>query len=104
MLNGAACVRVQIAMKKRQAIFFVSSLHVGMDRIPFKKPSHLAGLFSYHSAIPPLRKRSCSPRLFAYKRAHNGFGLLPIFCGLRGFKSPFKETKPIFFITPLQFF
>jgi len=41
MLNGAACVRVQIAMKKRQAIFFVSSLHVGMDRIPFKKPSHL---------------------------------------------------------------
>ena len=27
--------------------------HVGMDYIPFKKPSHLAGLFSYHFVIPP---------------------------------------------------
>ena len=27
--------------------------HVGMDYIPFKKPSHSAGLFSYHFVIPP---------------------------------------------------
>ena len=26
--------------------------HVGMDYAPFKKPSHLAGLFSYRSVIP----------------------------------------------------
>ena len=27
--------------------------HVGMDYAPFKKPSRLAGLFSYRSVIPP---------------------------------------------------
>ena len=27
--------------------------HVGMDYAPFKKPSQLAGLFSYRSVIPP---------------------------------------------------
>ena len=42
--------------------------HVGMDYAPFKKPSRLAGLFSYRSVIPPfphktlLRKLSREPR------------------------------------------
>lgn len=42
--------------------------HVGMDFAPFKKPSRLAGLFSYRSVIPPsphetlLRKFSWGPR------------------------------------------
>lgn len=42
--------------------------HVGMDYAPFKKPSQLAGLFSYRSVIPPfphktlLRKLSREPR------------------------------------------
>ena len=42
--------------------------HVGMDYAPFKKPSCLAGLFSYRSVIPPsphktlLCKLSWGPR------------------------------------------
>ena len=42
--------------------------HVGMDCAPFKKPSRLAGLFSYRSVIPPsphktlLRKFLRGPR------------------------------------------
>ena len=42
--------------------------HVGMDYAPFKKPSRLAGLFSYRSVIPPfphktlLCKLSWGPR------------------------------------------
>ena len=42
--------------------------HVGMDYAPFKKPSRLAGLFSYRSVIPPsphktlLRKFLRGPR------------------------------------------
>ena len=44
------------------------SHHVGMDYAPFKKPSRLAGLFSYRSVIPPfphktlLCKLSWGPR------------------------------------------
>ena len=33
--------------------------HVGMDYIPFKKPSHSAGLFSYHFVIPPFPTKLC---------------------------------------------
>ena len=31
--------------------------HVGMDYTPFKKPSRLAGLFSYRSVIPPFPQK-----------------------------------------------
>ena len=34
-------------------INFITQTHVGMDYAPFKKPSRLAGLFSYRSVIPP---------------------------------------------------
>ena len=34
-----------------------------------------------HAAAPPFRKRSRSRRLFACKRAHDGFGSLPTFFG-----------------------
>ena len=36
MLNGTACVRIQIAAKKRQAIFFIPPLQIGMGYVPFK--------------------------------------------------------------------
>ncbi|MBR0156031.1 MAG: hypothetical protein IJM20_00740, partial [Clostridia bacterium] len=36
-----------------------------------------------HVAAPPLRKRSRSAHLFAYKRALDGSLSLPTFCGLR---------------------
>ena len=45
-------------------IDFNHPLHVGMDCVPFKIPSHSTGDFSYRSVIPPLRKKSRSARLF----------------------------------------
>ena len=37
--------------------------HVGMDYIPFKKPSHSAGLFSYHFVIPPFPHKTLQGKL-----------------------------------------
>ena len=51
-----------------KGINFITQTHVGMDYAPFKKPSRLAGLFSYRSVIPPfphktlLCKLSWGPR------------------------------------------
>ena len=53
---------------KKSGIYSVAMFHVGMDCAPFKKPSRLAGLFSYRSVIPPsphktlLRKFLRGPR------------------------------------------
>lgn len=55
-------------------------LHVGMDCIPFKIPSRMAGDFSYRFVIPPLRKKSRSARLFGCKCPHHGSLSLPTFC------------------------
>lgn len=55
-------------MGEGRGIYSVAMFHVGMDYAPFKKPSQLAGLFSYRSVIPPfphktlLRKLSREPR------------------------------------------
>ena len=55
-------------MDEGRGIYSVAMFHVGMDYAPFKKPSQLAGLFSYRSVIPPfphktlLRKLSREPR------------------------------------------
>ena len=41
------------------------------------------------------RKRSRSRRLFACKRAHDGFGSLPTFCGDAGQLHLFRSTLPV---------
>ena len=56
-------------------------LHVGMDCVPSKIPSRMAGDFSYRSVIPPLRKKSRSARLLGCKRPRDGSLSLPTFCG-----------------------
>ena len=54
--------------------------------------------FKSQSVLIPLlllfRKRSRSRRLFACRRAHDGFGSLPTFCGDAG--------QCIFFVVPFQ--
>ena len=54
--------------------------------------------FKSQSALIPLlllfRKRSRSRRLFACKRAHDGFGSLPTFCGDAGRLHLFRSTLP----------
>ena len=37
--------------------------HVGMDYISFKKPSRMAGLFSYHFVIPPFPHKTLQGKL-----------------------------------------
>ena len=55
-------------LRKGVGVNFITQTHVGMDYAPFKKPSRLAGLFSYRSVIPPfphktlLCKLSWGPR------------------------------------------
>ena len=54
--------------------------HVGMDYAPFKKPSQLAGLFSYRSVIPPsphktlLHKLSRGPAALCSIQSARPFG------------------------------
>ena len=54
--------------------------HVGMDCAPFKKPSRLAGLFSYRSVIPPsphktlLHKLSRGPAALCSIQSARPFG------------------------------
>ena len=51
-----------------------------------------------HAAAPPFRKRSRSRRLFACKRAHDGFGSLPTFFGRnapRGMLFVSKHRRPL---------
>ena len=56
----------------------------------FRKKSSRA-----HRAAPPFRKRSRARRLFACKRAHDGFGSLPTFCGDAGQLHLFRSTLPV---------
>ena len=74
-------------------IFFVPGRHVGASCI-----SLAPTFFKSQSVLIPLlllfRKRSRSRRLFACKRAHDGFGSLPTFCGDAG--------QCIFFVVPFQ--
>ena len=55
--------------------------------------------FKSQSVLIPLlllfRKRSRSRRLFACKRAHDGFGSLPTFCGDAGQLHLFRSTLPV---------
>ena len=55
--------------------------------------------FKSWSVLIPLlllfRKRSRSRRLFACKRAHDGFGSLPTFCGDAGQLHLFRSTLPV---------
>ena len=48
-----------------------------------------------HAAAPPFRKKSRLVRLFACKRAHDGFGSLPTFCGDAGQLHLFRSTLPV---------
>ena len=51
-----------------------------------------------HDAAPPFRKRSRSRRLFACKRAHDGFGSLPTFFGRnasRGMLFVLAQRRPL---------
>ena len=48
--------------------------HVGMDSIPFKKPSQTAGLFSYHSVIPPHPHKTLQGKLLWGPRCRRATG------------------------------
>ena len=74
-------------------IFFVIITHVGASSI-----SLAPTFFKSQNVLIPLplllRKRSRSRRLFACKRAHDGFGSLPTFCGDAGRLHLFRSTLP----------
>ena len=68
--------------------------HVGADCISFAPTFLLKSHLSLILSLLLFHNRSRSFRLFACKRAHDGFGSLPTFCGDAG--------QCIFFVVPFQ--
>ncbi len=85
--------------------FFTPSAETVKISLPRRSKLHIAcsDFFKSQSVLIPLlllfRKRSRSHRLFACRRAHDGFGSLPTFCGdagqLRLFRSTTSEQSPL---------
>ena len=77
--------------------------HVGMDCAPFKKPSRLAGLFSYRSVIPPSPHEILLAQIFMGAPAARGAAVWTPHHSEHPVKRPgLSHTAPSFLLLPAK--